>query len=57
MDRGLQAEPVVRHQASAKEDSTYKAGQRLVVAKSDVENLLMLLEKLGNGLGDACGRA
>ena len=38
-------------------DSTYKAGQRLVVGKSDVENLLVLLEKLGKGLGSACGRA
>ncbi len=38
-------------------DSTYKPGQRLVVIKGDIENLLSLLEKLGNGLGEACRQA
>ncbi|MDQ5986157.1 MAG: hypothetical protein CSYNP_01876 [Syntrophus sp. SKADARSKE-3] len=38
-------------------DFTYKPGQRLVVSKGDIELLLSLLEKLGVGLGDACGRA
>jgi len=37
-------------------DSTYKAGQRLVVSKGDIEVLLSLLDKLGSGLGGACGR-
>lgn len=38
-------------------DLTYKAGQRLVVSKGDIEILLSLLDKLGSGLGGACGRA
>lgn len=38
-------------------DPIYKIGQRLVVSKGDIESLLSLLEKLGRGLGDACGRA
>ncbi len=38
-------------------DSTYKVKQRLVVSKGDIEILLSLLEKLGSGLGKACGRA
>lgn len=38
-------------------DFTYKSGQRLVVSKRDIEILLSLLEKLGSGLGAACGRA
>lgn len=38
-------------------DTTYKTGQRLVVAKGDVENLLVLLGKLGKGLGSAYSRA
>lgn len=38
-------------------DSTYKAGQRLVISKNDIETLLELLEKLGKGLQKACGRA
>jgi len=35
-------------------DTTYKPGQRLVVSKRDIENMLELLEKLGKGLIDAC---
>lgn len=38
-------------------DVSYKVGQRLVVATGDVEALLMLLGKLGQGLKVACGRA
>lgn len=38
-------------------DVSYKVGQRLVVAIGDVEALLMLLGKLGQGLKVACGRA
>jgi hypothetical protein len=38
-------------------DSTYKPGQRLVVSIQDIEVLLSLLEKLGSGLADTCGRA
>lgn len=38
-------------------DASYKVGQRLVVSTADVEALLKLLEKLGQGLKVACGRA
>jgi Zn finger protein HypA/HybF involved in hydrogenase expression len=38
-------------------DVAYKPGQRLVVAKGDVELLLSLLEKLGGRLGGACDHA
>lgn len=38
-------------------DSTYKAGQRLVISKNDVEILVGLLEKMGVELRSACGRA
>jgi hypothetical protein len=38
-------------------DTTYKPGQRIVVSRGDIEALLELLEKLGRGLGDKCGRA
>lgn len=37
-------------------DSSYKIGQRIVVSKRDIEALLFSLEKLGNGLSDACNR-
>lgn len=38
-------------------DASYKVGQRLVVSTADVESLLNLLGKLGQGLKVACGRA
>ena len=38
-------------------DASYKVGQRLVVSTADVESLLKLLGKLGQGLKVACGRA
>jgi len=38
-------------------DVSYRVGQRLVVATGDVDALLMLLGKLGQGLKVACGRA
>lgn len=37
-------------------DTTYKSGQRVVISKSDVDTLLGLLEKLGSGIADICGR-
>ncbi|WP_421349280.1 hypothetical protein [Aeromonas veronii] len=35
-------------------DSSYKVGQRIVVSKKDVETLLAILNKLGQGLKEAC---
>lgn len=36
-------------------DSLYKAGQRIVISKNDVEALLVTLNKLSEGLKEACG--
>jgi len=38
-------------------DACYKVGQRLVISASDVESLVTLLRKLGQGLKVGCGRA
>lgn len=38
-------------------DTTYKPGQRIVVSRSDIKNLLESLEKLGRGLSERCGCA
>ncbi|MBQ0753039.1 MAG: hypothetical protein KBT87_04025 [Gammaproteobacteria bacterium] len=37
-------------------DNTYREGQRLVVSAKDVENLVACLEKLSNGIEDACSK-
>lgn len=38
-------------------DFSYKEGQRIVVSNKDIDVLLSCLEKLGNGLKSACGKA
>jgi predicted RNA-binding Zn-ribbon protein involved in translation (DUF1610 family) len=38
-------------------DASYKEGQRIVVMKKDIDELVGFLEKLGDGLRDACETA